>query len=227
MNNKEKEQDAEERFLALVSHRVRTPLNSVIGFSKLLMSGDVSAERTQEFAERIMDSGYQILQYFQNMIDLSEVESGCIHVKPAKVNINRLLADVTEAYKGRIEQDQYIDLYLMNNNQATTVYSDEYVVERVISNVIELARSYINEGLVTIEYETNKDNRIAIEIRGIRSNELEEKNEQRDADQNDYDYFSWKAVNKLLDLIQGRVTHRSDSHEVVYTIVIPGECQAW
>jgi len=221
--SKQDDPNTEERLLSHVSHRVRTPLNSVIGFSKLLMSGDVSQERTQEFAERIMDSGYQILQYFQNLIDLSELESGMIKVKPAYVGLNQLLTGIVGGYRDRVGTDRSIDLYLMNNEKEWTVYTDEYTLERVVNNVIELSRSYINEGLVTIEYETLNEECTSIEIRGIRSSEVNGHNTTHAAESEEYDYFTWKAIQQLLELIHGKVTCRSDDHEVIYTIVFPSE----
>ena len=47
--NKHKKGEVEERFLSYVSHRIRTPLNSVIGFSKLLQNLETSDEKTKEF----------------------------------------------------------------------------------------------------------------------------------------------------------------------------------
>jgi len=219
--SKQEDPNTEERLLSHVSHRVRTPLNSVIGFSKLLMSGDISQARTQEFAERIMDSGYQILQYFQNLIDLSELESGMIKVKPAQIGLNQLLAGIVGGYKDRLGTDHSIDLYLMNNEKDLTVFTDEYILERVVNNVIELSRSYITEGLVTIEYELLNQEHMSMEIRGIRSSEVNGYHVSYSSESEEYDYFTWKAIQQLIGLINGKVSSRSDDHEVIYTIVFP------
>ena len=219
--NKGKEGNIEEKFLSHVSHRVRTPLNSVIGFSKLLMSTDLSEHRTREFAEKIMDSGYQILQYFQNLIDLSELESGMIKVNPAKVGIRQLLTGVVGGYKDRLGQDHSIDIYLTNSENELVVSTDEYILERIINNLIELSRSHIEQGLVTIDYEQLSDDQVSMEIRGIKSSELNGHNRERSAEAVECDYFTWKAVRELVELLQGEVSSRSDNHEVIYTIQFP------
>lgn len=221
--SKQEDANTEERLLSHVSHRVRTPLNSVIGFSKLLMSGDVSRARTQEFAERIMDSGYQVLQYFQNLLDLSELESGMIKVKPTRISLNQLLTGIVGSYRDRLGTDRSIDLYLMNNEKDLTVFTDEYVLERVVNNVIELLRSHIDEGLVTIEYEVLNKERMSMEIRGIRSSEVNGHNAGNSSESEEYDYFTWKAIQQLIGLINGKAACRSDDHEVIYTIVFPCE----
>lgn len=208
--------------LSHVSHRIRTPLNSVIGFSKLLMNGDLSRARTQEFAERIMDSGYQILQYFQNMMDISEVESGMVRVKPARVKVNQLLDDIVSGYKDRLDSDGSMDIYLMHSEKSITAVTDEYILERVVENVIELSRTYVEEGLVTIEYGVHQDRQLAIEVRGVRRHEINGRDEESGQDP-DYDYFTWKAIQMLIDLIDGRVTHSCRNQEATYTISLPVE----
>lgn len=208
--------------LSHVSHRIRTPLNSVIGFSKLLMNGDLSRARTQEFAERIMDSGYQILQYFQNMMDISEVESGMVRVKPAQVKVNQLLEDIVSGYKDRLDSDGSMDIYLMHSEKSIKAVTDEYILERVVENVIELSRTHIEEGLVTIEYSIHQNRQLAIEIRGVRRHEINGRDEESGQDP-DYDYFTWKAIQMLIDLIDGRVTHSCRDQEATYTISLPVE----
>ncbi len=220
--DKKRNTKTEEKLLSHVSHRIRTPLNSVIGFSKLLMNGDLSRARTKEFAERIMDSGYQILQYFQNMMDISEVESGMVRVKPVRVRVNQLLEDIVSGYKDRLDNDGSMDIYLMHPENVIAAVTDEYILERVVENVIELSRTHIEEGLVTIEYGMVQDRHLAIEIRGVRSQEINGRDEESGQDP-DYDYFTWKAIQMLIDLIDGSVTHRCRNQKAIYTISLPVE----
>jgi signal transduction histidine kinase len=219
--NRKKEGNIEERFLSHVSHRVRTPLNSVIGFSKLLMNTDPDEQRTREFAEKIMDSGYQILQYFQNLIDLSELESGMIKVNPVEAELNHLLSGIVGGYKDRLGSDHSIDIYLMSNEKELMMFTDEYILERIINNVIELSRSHIDQGLVTIEYELKDNGYVSMEIRGIRSSDLNGHNKDKQAENHEYDFFTWKAIQQLTEMLQGEVTSSSDACEVIYTINFP------
>lgn len=222
--SKQEEGNTEERLLSHVSHKVRTPLNSVIGFSRLIMSGDIPQGRTQEFAERIMDSGYQVLQYFQNLLDLSEVESGTIKVNPSHTNLDKLLKEITGSYQDRVGPNISIDLHLMSNDSEgeLTVFTDEYILERVINNVIELSRSFIHEGLVSIEYGMLNRQNVALEIRGIRSSRVNG-SASCSHEPEDYDYFTSKVIQQLIELISGKVTSRSDPYEMIYKIVFPCE----
>jgi len=227
--NKQKKGEIEERFLSYVSHRIRTPLNSVIGFSKLLQNQEFSEGKTKEFAERIMDSGYQVLQYFQNLIDLSELEAGMIKVNPSQFGINHLLSGIVGGYKDRLESEDSFDIYMMNGKDELMVYQDEFILERISNNLIELIRSNIQEGMVSIEYDHdhNAEEKIYIEIRGIKSQENKTSNRNPGhsniADSDEYDYLTWKTINRLLQLIQGEITYQSDSQEVIYKVKVPSK----
>ena len=213
----------EERFLSHVSHRIRTPLNSVIGFSKLLMNSDPSEIRTREFAEKIMDSGYQILQYFQNLMDLSELESGMIRSHPVRLELHNLITGIVGGYKDRLGSDHSMDIRLMNSQEQLMVKTDEYILDRVFNNLIEMARSYIEEGLITLEYELKKDDLVTVEIRGIKSRGTNGHDKGQVEEAREFDYLTWKTILQLAGMINGRVTSTSDSHEVIYTLAFPRE----
>jgi len=224
--NKRKKGEIEERFLSYVSHRIRTPLNSVIGFSKLLQDRELSEGNTREFAERIMDSGYQILQYFQNLIDLSELEAGMIKVNPSRFGLNHLLSGIVGGFKDRLAFEDSLDVHMLNGRDELMVYQDEFILERITTNLIELLRSDIQEGMVSIEYDRSGEGEVCLEIRGVKSHESEstDKNPGNDSmpDSDEYDYLTWKTINRLIELIQGRIDYRSDHNEEIYKVIIPG-----
>ena len=223
--NDHKKGEIEEKFLSYVSHRIRTPLNSVIGFSKLLQNHEVSEDKTKEFAERIMDSGYQILQYFQNLIDLSELESGMIKANPDRFGLNQLLSGIVGGYKDRLESDHLIDIYLHNGKEELMVYQDEFILERLTTYFIGVLRAQIQEGMVSIAYDAFTNRCIRLEIRGIKSRDTKNQDPfldpHDDWDSSEYDYLTWKTINRLIKLIDGKITCRSDKKELIYRICFP------
>lgn len=94
------ERDAAERvatsqrnFLSRLSHELRTPLNAILGFAQLL-----SIDRQQPLppnqsrqVEWILDAGHQLLKLIEDVLDLSKVESGEIHIEPMHVELAPVL----------------------------------------------------------------------------------------------------------------------------------------
>ena len=70
--------DTLKKFLAMFSHELRSPLNSIIGFSELLTADmqDMPAERMQEFMNNIQTSGRHLQQILNDILDLSKIEAG-------------------------------------------------------------------------------------------------------------------------------------------------------
>jgi len=109
----------------------------------------------------------------------------------------------------------------MNKKEELMVKTDEYVLDRVFNNLIELARSYIEEGLITLEYELKKDALVAVEVRGMKSSGPNGHGKGRGEEAREFDYLTWKTILQLSGMIKGRVTSASDSNEVIYTLSFP------
>ena len=81
---------AKSEFLATMSHEFRTPLNSIIGFSELLLDGDHPAtpsEQRERFASNIYESGSHLLNLVNDILDLSKVEAGRMELYPSSFEL--------------------------------------------------------------------------------------------------------------------------------------------
>jgi cell cycle sensor histidine kinase DivJ len=72
------------RFLATMSHEVRTPLNAIIGFSEMMTDGTITleAERRHEYARLINESGRHLLSVVNGILDMSKMEAGSFEITP-------------------------------------------------------------------------------------------------------------------------------------------------
>ena len=76
---------AKDRFLATMSHELRTPLNVIIGFSEMLTQEDplmLTADRRQEYAQLINESGKHLLAVVNGILDMSKIHSGNFEITP-------------------------------------------------------------------------------------------------------------------------------------------------
>ena len=85
---------SKREFLANMSHDLRTPLNSIIGFSDVLRAdffGPLSDLRYKDYANNIHDSGYLLLSLIDDILDLSRVEAGKYELAENPVNISSII----------------------------------------------------------------------------------------------------------------------------------------
>lgn len=84
---------AKSQFLANISHELRTPLNAIIGFSTMLQSERFSSgnEKAVEYARDIHDSGRHLLDIINDILDLSNAESGKLTVRFEQLQLGKLI----------------------------------------------------------------------------------------------------------------------------------------
>lgn len=93
-------------FLANMSHELRTPLNSLLVLSKLLKDNKQNnlTEKQVEFADVIYESGNDLLNLLNDILDLSKIEAGKIEIKPGAVDLNELTEQMEQSYRVVAEQ---------------------------------------------------------------------------------------------------------------------------
>lgn len=87
---------ANKYFLAIMSRDMRTPMNAIIGLSVLLGKDAEEPKKVREYAEKISDSCHKMLGLINDVLDISEVESGKISLNKAPFNIRRLISGIYE-----------------------------------------------------------------------------------------------------------------------------------
>lgn len=89
--------DTKNRFLATISHEVRTPINAIIGFCDLAIKTDVDNEH-QLNLKRVKDSSEHLLAMIKDILDYSQIESGNMHLKISTFDLRKLISSVINAY---------------------------------------------------------------------------------------------------------------------------------
>ncbi len=87
-------------FLAAMSHELKTPLNSVLGFSEMLkgeMLGPIGQPAYRDYAENIYDSGTRLLAVINNILDVTRLQAGAITLDLRAVELRELVGDALNA----------------------------------------------------------------------------------------------------------------------------------
>ena len=139
-------------FLANMSHELRTPLNSLLILSGILADNDEGnlTEDDVISAQVIQDSGRQLLQLINEILDLSKIESGQMTVIDDEIIIANFEREFTHRFQ-HMAQDKSIAFEVhMNSNLPEHFVSDIIKLNQIINNLVSNAIKFTNQGLVQI-----------------------------------------------------------------------------
>lgn len=154
--SEEKKNKAEElervktAFLANITHDIKTPLNAIVGFSSLLGEIDDPEER-ESYVEIIRMNNDLLLQLISNVLDLAKIESGIIRLNYASVDLKEVLEGLATSM--RIKLPKPVELLVAEGLPDCTILSDRLRLIQVISNLVNNAIKYTEQGTITIAYE--------------------------------------------------------------------------
>lgn len=95
-----KSDGAKSDFVNIISHEFRTPLNLIMGYTEMMheeLMGKITAEQGKSL-ERIMKASDDLLGLVMNMLQVGNIESGCVEVNKEKVGLSRLLREIQSAF---------------------------------------------------------------------------------------------------------------------------------
>lgn len=137
------------QFLANMSHEIRTPLNIIIGYNNLLKK-NVFDNKLQEFTHSIEICSYNLLQFLNDILDMSKIEAGKMTVTVNKLNLKKMLDDLTGLFKLKAEE-KGIDLIVeFDETIPTFLMMDEIRLRQILFNLIGNAIKFTETGFVKL-----------------------------------------------------------------------------
>ncbi|HAH23941.1 MAG TPA: hypothetical protein DCL77_09330 [Prolixibacteraceae bacterium] len=156
INAKEKAEESDRlksAFLANMSHEVRTPLNSIIGFSELLADPDFEEEQKNEFIHHIVTNGNHLLTIISDIMDISKMESGEVKIRKTQLNAQKILSNVKEQFSFQAEaKNLELKLILPDTDQETVIFADADRLHQIFNNLVGNALKFTSKGKIEIGY---------------------------------------------------------------------------
>src|SRR3989441_622070 len=152
-----------DQFLANVSHELRTPLNSVIGFSELLLTGQVEgaplSDTQRDYLETISRNGRHLLQLINELLDLSKIAAGRMDLHLEPVPLDALFREAVDSVRAQLEARRH-RLALEPAAQSVSVTADRGRVLQILLNLLSNAIKFTPDGgLVTLAAQVEGDGR--------------------------------------------------------------------
>ena len=137
---------AKSTFLSNMSHDIRTPMNAIIGFTTLAVSNIDDKKRVRDYLGKILSSSNHLLSLINDILDMSRIESGKIHLEETEVSLSDVLHDLKTIISGQIHAKQlelYMDAMDVTNED---VYCDKTRLNQVLLNLLSNAVKFTPAG---------------------------------------------------------------------------------
>ncbi|XHX75934.1 MAG: ATP-binding protein [Stenomitos frigidus ULC029] len=140
------------RFLSNMSHEFRTPLNSILSLSRMLLSrldGDLTVEQEKQvtFMQKAADG---LSELVNDLLDLAKVEAGKIEVRPSTFEVSDLFGTLRGMLRPLLVQGSSVELFFDEPDRVPTLYSDEGKVAQILRNFVSNALKFTERGEVRV-----------------------------------------------------------------------------
>ena len=137
---------AKSTFLSNMSHDIRTPMNAIIGFTTLALSNIDDKDRVKDYLTKTLASSNHLLSLINDVLDMSRIESGKIHLEEVEVNLSDVLHDLKTIVSGQIYAKQ-LELYMDATDVADEdVYCDKTRLNQILLNLLSNAIKFTPAG---------------------------------------------------------------------------------
>ncbi len=206
---------AKSRFLATMSHEIRSPLNAVINMNELLLESGLRDDQI-ELARVAREGGLTLLALINDILDFSRIESGKVEFNPRATKLKTTVQSVAELHAGIAGRNKIALQTIIHPEMDQEVMIDDIRLRQVLNNLLSNALKFTSEGGVIVRLMPDEDtNYFVLSVSdtgvGIPSrNQREIFEEFRQLDDSDARRFAGSGlglsiIKRLIDGMQGRI----------------------
>jgi len=229
IRNRRKYNESEKiSFLSHISHGIRTPLNSIMGFSKLLSLRSLIDSKQKEYVQGILNGSNLLLQFVDNIMDLSQFESNNYSLRLEDHDLNKILWEFTEEFYNQKNEnnDSNISLILVweTKHSDVRVKTDSVLLKKALQRMINL----VSVKYPTVEFELGyrriNGSSLRLFIRPAKENlnpeNLLDESQLYTVDENNsFDFFNYKVLIESLYALGGELSTESKNQE--FSFIMP------
>lgn len=149
-------------FLELINHEFRTPLNAIVGFSKII------AERTNDsemlkFSEIVLKQNNLLIKLLDDIIDSAIIESGSLSISNEEFDLNILLNELLAIYKSNCPPE--VSLTFNSPLEEISINTDKLRITQIFSNLILNAIKFTPKGTINFGYDIDNESEITFFVK--------------------------------------------------------------
>ena len=161
---------AKSEFISIASHQLRTPLTAIKGYISLILEGAYgkNAPQTNDALNKIFLANERLIQLVEDLLNITHIEAGRLEYHVGDVHLEGILEELYDMFTLRA-QDKGLDFVLnLSDGKLPIIQADKSKLQEVISNLIDNAIKYTNEGFVHVSVEHDERTiRIIVEDSGV------------------------------------------------------------
>ena len=148
----ERANTAKTRFLANISHEIRTPINTIMGMDEMIMREDATDVpkgyfmSMMNYAFDIRNASESLLGLINNLLDMSKIESGKMHLVELEYNVQDMLRSIISLVRIRSTQKELTFDVIVDEMIPRRLYGDEGKIKQIVVNLLTNAVKYTDYG---------------------------------------------------------------------------------
>ena len=158
--------EAKSRFLASISHDMRTPLTAILGYSKLLQGGHASQEQTSAWQQAIVANSEYMADMVGNVLDLTALESGELRLSSDQIEIRSWAADLESLVSQRATKKGVAFFSIVDDDAPSVIVSDRAKLTELAMNLLTNSVKYTFTGSIELRISAaGKEGSKAVKLR--------------------------------------------------------------
>src|SRR5450432_4518019 len=149
--------------MANMSNEIRTPMNSILGFTNLLQKEPLN-EKSREFVRSIQNSGESLLEIINDILDFSKIEAGMMRIESNPFSLRELLHSIKTMFTTRLQPKDLSFTVNVENSIPDLLDGDAVRLTQILVNLVNNAIKFTNSGGIEINVTGDKKTENRIEI---------------------------------------------------------------
>lgn len=224
-------ESARRRFIADISHELKTPMTTISGFIDGILDGTIPKEKQSYYLSIVSNEIKRLSRLVESMLNLAKLESGAHKINPSKFDIFDMVFKILISQEQRIDSKK-LDINGLDNTKPLIVYADYDLIYQVIYNLVDNAVKFTDEGGKIVFSIENSNDSVKFSIKntgeGIEEKELPfvferfYKTDKSRSDAKNSTGLGLYIANTIISIHGGKMAVKSKKNSFTeFTFVIP------